>query len=118
MRLGRGGSEMATTIAVRFPLGRYHANPWNRSVNEGATEWPPSPWRLLRALIATWHTRWPDLQAPVFDGLLDALSEPPSYWTPVGWPAHTRHYLPNLAHKTGMPGGKVHRLEADKNDSS
>jgi CRISPR-associated protein Csb2 len=73
---------------------------------------------LLRALVATWHTRWPDLPSPVFDGLLDALGEPPSYWNPVGWPAHTRHYLPNLAHKTGMPGGKVHRLEADKNDAS
>ena len=42
-------------------LGRYHANPWDRAVNEGASEWPPSPWRILRALVATWYTRWPDL---------------------------------------------------------
>ena len=63
-----GASEMAATLAIRFPLGRYHATPWDRSVNEGATEWPPSPWRLLRALVATWYTRWPDLPAPVLDG--------------------------------------------------
>lgn len=96
---------MATTVAIRFPLGRYHATPWDRSVNEGATEWPPSPWRLLRALVSTWYTRWPDLAAPDFDRLLDALGDPPSYRTPPTWPAHSRHYLPGLDHKKGEPGG-------------
>ncbi|MEU8263222.1 type I-U CRISPR-associated protein Csb2 [Micromonospora sp. NPDC048999] len=96
---------MTVTLAIRFPLGRYHATPWDRSVNEGAVEWPPSPWRLLRALVATWYTRWPDLPAPVLDGLLDALGEPPSYRTPLARPAHTRHYLPDLDHKKGETGG-------------
>ena len=96
---------MGTTIAVRFPLGRYHATPWDRSVNEGAAEWPPAPWRLLRALVATWYTRWPDLPGPVIDGLLDALGNPPSYLTPAVWPGHTRHYLPDLGHKKGENGG-------------
>jgi CRISPR-associated protein Csb2 len=96
---------MPTTVAIRFPLGRYHATPWNRSVNEGATEWPPSPWRLLRALVATWYTRWPDLPAVELDPLLDALGDPPSYRTPSARPAHSRHYLPGLDHKKGEPGG-------------
>src|SRR5579863_5843600 len=74
-----GPSDMGTTLAIRFPLGRYHANPWDRAVNEGASEWPPSPWRLLRALAATWHTRWPDLPVSVLEGLLDQLGELPSY---------------------------------------
>jgi len=95
---------MPITIAVRFPLGRYHATPWDRSVNEGAVEWPPSPWRLLRALVATWYTRWPDLPALVLDGLLDALGEPPAYWTPAAQPGHTRHYLPDIEHKSGETG--------------
>ncbi len=95
---------MATTVAVRFPLGRYHATPWDRSVNEGAVEWPPSPWRLLRALVATWYTRWPDLPAPILDGLLTALGDPPSYRTPPARPAHTRHYLPDLDHRKGETG--------------
>ena len=82
---------MSTTLAIRFPLGRYHANPWDRAVNEGATEWPPSPWRILRALVATWHTRWPDLPAATLDGLLDALADPPCYRTPrSGHSGHTR----------------------------
>jgi CRISPR-associated protein Csb2 len=95
---------MATTLAIRFPLGRYHANPWNRAVNEGASEWPPSPWRVLRALVATWHTRWPDLPADVMDGLLDALVDPPSYRTPRTVTGHTRHYLPDLDHRKAETG--------------
>lgn len=95
---------MSVTLAVRFPLGRYHATPWDRGVNEGAVEWPPSPWRLLRALVSTWYTRWPDLPAPVLDGLLAALSAPPSYRTPPARPAHTRHYLPDIDHRSGETG--------------
>jgi CRISPR-associated protein Csb2 len=95
---------MGTTLAIRFPLGRYHANPWDRAVNEGTSEWPPSPWRLLRALVATWHTRWPDLPAPMLDALLDSLADPPSYCTPCATVAHTRHYLPDLDHRKGEPG--------------
>lgn len=95
---------MSTTLAIRFPLGRYHANPWDRAVNEGESEWPPSPWRLLRALVATWHTRWPDLPSSVLEGLLDDLGDPPSYRTPLALPGHTRHYLPDLSHRKGETG--------------
>ncbi len=95
---------MGTTLAFRFPLGRVHANPWDRAVNEGATEWPPSPWRILRALVATWYMRWPDLPAPVFDGMLGALADPPSYRTPITGTGHTRHYLPDLSHRKAETG--------------
>lgn len=97
-------NEVTTTLAVQFPLGRYHANPWDRAVNEGATEWPPSPWRILRALVATWHTRWPELPATTIDTLLDALGDPPCFRTPRTHPAHTRHYMPGLEHKKGEQG--------------
>jgi CRISPR-associated protein Csb2 len=96
---------VGTTVAVRFPLGRYHATPWDRSVNEGAAEWPPSPWRVLRALVSTWYTRWPDLPAPVLDELLEALGDPPAYRTPPVSAGHTRHYLPGIDHKKGETGG-------------
>jgi CRISPR-associated protein Csb2 len=95
---------VSTTLAVRFPLRRYHATPWDRAVNEGATEWPPSPWRILRALVATWHTRWPDLPAGTVDALLDALADPPCYRIPNTVAGHTRHYLPDLEHRKGEQG--------------
>lgn len=103
---GREGNEVAvrTTLAFRFPLGRYHANPWDRAVNEGASEWPPSPWRILRALVATWYTRWPDLPAAEIDAVLDALADPPSYKTPDAGTGHTRHYMPDLSHRKAETG--------------
>ena len=48
-------------IEFKFLAGRFHATPWGRQVNEGAVEWPPSPWRLLRALIAVWHLKCPEV---------------------------------------------------------
>ena len=45
------------TLAFRFFGGRYHATPWGHHVNEGLVEWPPSPWRLLRALLSCGYTR-------------------------------------------------------------
>lgn len=43
---------MPGSIHIRFPVGRAHLHPWHAAPNEGRVEWPPSPWRLLRALVA------------------------------------------------------------------
>lgn len=40
------------TIAIRFLTGRAHLHRWSAHPNEGRAEWPPSLWRLLRALVA------------------------------------------------------------------
>lgn len=86
---------MTTTLALSFPWGRYHANPWGHQVNEARVEWPPSPWRLLRALYATWQSRLPGLSPGLVLAVLDALAEPPVYWLPPSRRAHTRHYMPD-----------------------
>jgi CRISPR-associated protein Csb2 len=91
---------MTTAIAVRFPTGRYHATPWGRSVNEAAVEWPPSPWRLLRALYATWRWRAPTLAAAEVEPVLSALVAAPSYRLPRHVEGHTRHYYPDAAFGT------------------
>jgi CRISPR-associated protein Csb2 len=43
---------MSVTISIRFLSGRAHLHPWQTHHSEGRVEWPPSPWRLLRALVA------------------------------------------------------------------
>jgi CRISPR-associated protein Csb2 len=43
---------MSLTISMRFLTGRAHLHPWQTHHSEGRVEWPPSPWRLLRALVA------------------------------------------------------------------
>ena len=46
---------MPLILEQTFPLGRFHATRWNQNPFEDRHgEWPPSPWRLLRALAARW----------------------------------------------------------------
>jgi CRISPR-associated protein Csb2 len=84
------------TLLMRFPGGRYHATPWGHHVNEGLVEWPPSPWRLLRALIACGYATqgWQEVP-PAGRRLVDALAGTlPTYLLPVGALAHSRHFMP------------------------
>ena len=84
-----------TVLELSFPAGRYHATPWGRHVNEGAVEWPPSPWRIVRALIATWHLKAKvSLDEAVIRSLVEKLSTPPRFYLPRATTSHTRHYMP------------------------
>ncbi len=85
---------MPVTLKLTFPAGRYHATPWGRHVNEGVPEWPPSPWRILRALVATWRRKCPDLSEGAVRRVLEQLLEPPQFYLPPARVAHTRHYMP------------------------
>lgn len=81
-------------ISLTFPARRFHATPWGRQVNEGAVEWPPSPWRLLRSLVAVWHHKFPDVTEPEIRDLIERLTLPPLFCLPSAAQAHTRHYMP------------------------
>ncbi len=83
-----------TTISIRFLTGRFHATQWGRHVNEGVPEWPPSPWRILRGLIATWKTKCPELEDSVAEGILRQLAIAPDFALPPATVSHTRHYMP------------------------
>ena len=93
------------TLSVRFIGGHYHATPWDKAQNEGAVEWPPSPWRLLRAFIATGYAKLPEWQEgtppPVARSLVERLASVlPAYKLPPATGAHTRHYMPTDAKPT------------------
>lgn len=89
---------MNTSLVIGFPWGRYHANPWGRHVNEAAIDWPPSPWRILRALFATWRFRVPELDEATVLPLLQDLAVPPTYLLPPFVESHTRHYMPSISY--------------------
>lgn len=83
-------------LVFRFPAGRYHATPWGHHVNEGVVEWPPSPWRIIRALLATGFSKlgWrepPEAARELVDGLASVL---PQYRLPAATASHTRHFMP------------------------
>lgn len=82
------------SIRLRFPASRYHANPWGRHVNEGIAEWPPSAYRLLRALFDTWKRKCSHLDEPLVESVLGALAaQTPRYELPPATASHTRSYL-------------------------
>jgi CRISPR-associated protein Csb2 len=81
-------------IELSFPAGRYHATQWGRHVNEGVSEWPPSPYRLLRGLFDVWKRKFPHLAADRFHAVAQLLaSAPPHFRLPPIRNSHTRSYL-------------------------
>ena len=81
-------------VSLRFPAGRYHATPWGKHVNEGVLEWPPSSWRILRAIIATWKRTLPEVDEGEIRGILAKMRGNPEYRLPPASMGHTRHYMP------------------------
>lgn len=93
------------SLILQFPAGRYHATPWGHHVNEGLIEWPPSPWRLLRGLLATgyatlhWSTGGPPREGrSLIEKLASVL---PVYRLPKAVGTHSRHYMPMGRFKNG-----------------
>jgi len=115
---------MATVISVRFTTGRAHLHPWQSAPSEGQVEWPPSPWRFLRALLAVAGRnivplpRDPTVAEPLNSGkycpasgttsactnginlcrlaelLLSLAEKPPDIWLPRTSYGHLRHFHP------------------------
>lgn len=87
------------TLRVHFPWGRYYAHPWGQNpARISEAEWPPSPWRLLRAIAAAWFQRYPG-RTPSQDlkYLLESLGqELPDICLPEVSFAKTVHYQPSF----------------------
>lgn len=78
---------MATILRITLLSGRYGATPWGRSEYEGHVEYPPSPWRLLRAVL---HGGFALSGTPgqLPEGLAEVVhllgQQPPRYHLPYG----------------------------------
>lgn len=81
-------------IEIGFLTGRFHTTPWGRNVNEAVTEWPPSPYRLVRALYDVWKRKRTDWSAERVEPLFEMLaSSPPKFHLPHATESSTRSYL-------------------------
>ncbi len=87
------------TLQLTFPWGRYYAHPWGLNPTRlREAEWPPSPWRLLRALAAGWFRANPgQTPSPALLSLLEALGRelPEIAVGPVTF-SQTVHWQPNF----------------------
>ncbi|MFN8626906.1 MAG: type I-U CRISPR-associated protein Csb2 [Candidatus Binatia bacterium] len=78
---------MRVVLRQTFPLGRFHATPWRvNPFDDPFGEWPPSPWRLVRAICARWY-QWQrergDRESGDIDSLLRALcGSRYAFWLP------------------------------------
>ena len=102
-------------VQIRFTAGQYHATPWGHHVNEGEVEWPPSPWRILRALIAVWYRKTDDKQHSLrlLGGLIEKLASTlPVYQLPPAIHTHTRHYMPTVKDDTALVFDAFARVSA------
>lgn len=65
---------MQLVLQQVFPLGRFHATPWRTNPFDDAYgEWPPSPWRLVRAVVARWYQWVREAPTPPDSSQLHAL---------------------------------------------
>src|SRR5882672_2042791 len=75
---------MQVILRQTFPLGRFHATPWKAfPYDDPHGEWPPSPWRLLRGIIARSHQFERELSSVTRDereDLVTAFSQSTISW--------------------------------------
>src|SRR6266568_252651 len=88
-----------TTVQLTFPWGRYYAHLWGINPTRlREAEWPPSPWRLLRALVSAWFRAHPgEVPDAHCVALVEALGqELPEIGTGKVSFGHTVHWQPNF----------------------
>lgn len=67
-------------------------------MNEGVSEWPPSPYRLLRALYDVWQRKCFEIPEEDVREMLELLaSQVPCFQLPRATATHTRSYLSSNA---------------------
>lgn len=89
------------SLKIRFLTGKYHATAWGRNVNEGMIDWPPSPWRIFRALVHSWKIHHSNMDEKKVSTILELLLHSnTSFRLPKGVQSHTRHYYPLAKNKT------------------
>jgi CRISPR-associated protein Csb2 len=109
---------MPLYISIRFLTGRAHLHHWHAHHSDGKVDWPPSPWRLLRALVAAAGTGLTSLPEPLDATISDAhapndplpvsrladvlaIAALPKIWLPRTGGGHTRQFLPKKQGATG-----------------
>jgi hypothetical protein len=86
-------------LGARFPFGRYAATPWFRSRREHVAnaEWPPSPWRIARALVATAYRIGDDALVEATVALVQRLATVlPQYRLPPATEVVYAQWMPQL----------------------
>ncbi len=90
-------------IAIKLLLNQYQANNWHHAHCEGLVDWPPAPWRILRAIVAgSYNVDLPSQYQETLKGLLYQMAQ-----------AKPEYYLPKVTyiqHRSPRPQLKLGKL--------
>lgn len=90
-------------IAIHLLLNQYQANDWHHAHCEGLIDWPPAPWRILRAIVAgSYNVHLPKKHQATLKGLLHKMAQvEPEYYLPQA--TYIQHRSPRPQMKSGKP---------------
>lgn len=90
-------------IAIHLLLNQYQANDWHHAHCEGLIDWPPAPWRILRAIVAgSYNVHLPNKHQATLKGLLHKMAQvKPEYYLPHA--TYIQHRSPRPQMKSGKP---------------
>ena len=97
-------------ILVQFHTNQYQACAWGNHHSEGVIDWPPAPWRVLRAIVAgSYNVALSEKHQPTLKALLHKLASVfPSYTLPPTTYIQHRSPRPQVDLKTAKVGpGKI-----------
>lgn len=101
---------MTLTLNIRLITQTYGATPWDTAHIEGKNEWPPSPWRLLRALMAAYYLCPDKLDLQALGSAISRLcQEHPEFYLPPATFTQYRYYRKDQTNDTDLykSGNKV-----------
>lgn len=93
-------------IRVQFHMNQYQACAWGNLHAEGVIDWPPAPWRILRAIVAgAYNAHLSEKHHSVLKELLHKLASTlPSYTLPPTTYIQHRSPRPQVNLKTARVG--------------
>lgn len=97
-------------IKVQFHTNQYQACAWGNHHSEGVIDWPPAPWRVLRAVVAgSYNVALSEKHQPTLKALVHKLASVfPSYTLPPTTYIQHRSPRPQVDLKTAKVGpGKI-----------
>lgn len=94
---------MTLTLSIRLITQTYGATPWNTAHIEGKNEWPPSPWRLFRALMAAYYLcpNKPDVEV-LGSAISRFCQEYPEFYLPPVTSTQHRYYRKDQTNDTDL----------------
>jgi CRISPR-associated protein Csb2 len=93
-------------LKIHFHTNQYQACAWGNHHSEGVIDWPPAPWRLLRAIVAgAYNVNLLEKYQPTLRALLHKLASVlPSYTLPPTTYIQHRSPRPQVNIKTAKVG--------------